>query len=84
MTDKPKMQSSKVTTSRMKTGLPMAYVQELIGVKHIIIIEYLAQQLDQRHRRSIELTIGPITGLLCAQPPKACSRGDTDLTNCNH
>ena len=32
----------------IKTGLPVAYVQELVGVKHIIIIEYLAQQLHQR------------------------------------
>lgn len=47
-TDKPKSHPPKVTTSRIKTGLPVAYVQELVGVKHIIIIEYLVQQLHQR------------------------------------
>lgn len=84
MTDKTRPHPLKVTKSRMKTGLPMAYVQELIGVKHIIIIEYLAQQLDQRHRRSIEFTIGPLTGRLGLQPPTVCSRGDPDLIKCNH
>ena len=84
MTDKPQFQNNTLTTSRMRTGLPMAYVQELIGAKHIIIIEYLAQQLDHRHRRSIKLTIGSISGRFGAQPPKACSRGDPDLIDCNH
>jgi hypothetical protein len=84
MTDKTKLHSPKVATSRLKTGLPMAYVQELIGVKHIIIIEYLAQQLHQRHRRSIALVLRPLTGRLGAQPPLVCSRGDPDLISCNH
>jgi len=74
----------KVTKSRMKTGLPMAYVQELIGIKHIIIIEYLAQQLDQRRRRSIELTKRLLTDRLDIQPPLVCSRGDPNLISCNH
>jgi len=47
-TDKPKSHPQKLTTSRMKTGLPIVFVQELVGAKHIIIIEYLAQQLHQR------------------------------------
>ena len=47
-TDKPKSYPPKLTTSRMKTGLPIVFVQELVGAKHIIIIEYLAQQLHQR------------------------------------
>lgn len=47
-TDKPKSHPPKLTTSRMKTGLPIVFVQELVGAKHIIIIEYLAQQLHQR------------------------------------
>ena len=47
-TDKPNPHQPKVTRSRMKSGLPVAYVQELVGVKHIVIIEYLAKQLHQR------------------------------------
>jgi hypothetical protein len=47
--EKLKIHSQKLPPSRIKTGLPVAYVQELVGTKHIITIEYLAQQLHQRH-----------------------------------
>jgi hypothetical protein len=43
---------SQVTTthgkSRLKTGLPLEHVQEVIGMQHLIIIEYLAQLLVRR------------------------------------
>jgi hypothetical protein len=84
VSDEPRVRPIKVTTSRMRTGLPVAYVQELIGVKHIIIIEYLAQQLHQRHRRAIELILRSDTGRFGTQPPSACSRGDPNLIPCNH
>ena len=51
-TNNPKRPKQKVTRSRMKSGLPVAYVQELVGVKHIVIIEYLAQQFHQRRWRA--------------------------------
>ena len=51
-TDTPKPDPMKVTRSRMKSGLPVAYVQEWVGVKHTVIIEYLAQQLHQRRWRA--------------------------------
>ena len=35
--------------SRLKSGLPLAYVQEVVGVKQLIIIEYLAQLLIARY-----------------------------------
>ena len=34
--------------SRLKTGLPLKFVQEVIGIQHLIIIEYLAQLLIKR------------------------------------
>ena len=34
--------------SRLKTGLPLKFVQEVIGIQHLIIIEYLAQLLVRR------------------------------------
>ncbi len=36
--------------SRMKTGMPLEYVKEIIGVHLVIIQEYLAQLLDRRYR----------------------------------
>lgn len=51
-TVKAKPHCLEVTRSRMKTGLPVAYVQELVGVKRIVIIEYLAQQLYRRRWRA--------------------------------
>lgn len=51
-TGNPKPQQPKVTRSRMMSGLPVAYVQELVGAKHIVIIEYLAQQFHQRRWRA--------------------------------
>jgi hypothetical protein len=31
-----------------KSGLPLQFVQEVIGLQHLIIIEYLAQLLTRR------------------------------------
>ena len=41
-------QATTPVKSRLKTGLPLEHVQEVIGIKHIVIIEYLAQLLVQR------------------------------------
>ena len=46
-----KLDAQSATTpvkSRLKTGLPLERVQEVIGIKHLVIIEYLAQLLVQR------------------------------------
>ena len=34
--------------SRLKSGLPLGYVQEVIGIEHLIIIEYFGQLLFRR------------------------------------
>jgi len=39
---------SNLCKSRLKTGLPLKFVQEVIGIQHLIIIEYLAQLLVRR------------------------------------
>jgi len=36
--------------SRLKTGLPLQHVQEVIGMKSLVMIEYLAQLLVQRFK----------------------------------
>lgn len=41
------------TRSRLRSGLPLAYVQEVIGIQHLVIIEYLGQQLFRRFQEVI-------------------------------
>ena len=43
-----KSSESNLCKSRLKTGLPLKFVQEVIGIQHLIIIEYLAQLLVRR------------------------------------
>ena len=44
-TVKPKRKSIVVAKSRLKSGLPLSYVQEVIGIEHLVIIEYFGQLL---------------------------------------
>lgn len=39
--------------SRFKTGLPRRYVQEVISIQHLVIIEYLSQLLHRRFQEVI-------------------------------
>ena len=39
--------------SRLKSGLPLRYVQEVIGIQHLIITEYLAQLLLKRFQEAL-------------------------------
>ncbi len=75
-----------VTTpaSRMKTGMPLEYVKELIGVQPVIIHEYLAQLLDQRWRQTIHVHFHSNTGIDQATTQKVFLRGDKSLIGCNH
>ena len=34
--------------SRLNSGLPLKYVQEVIGIQHVVILEYFAQLLSRR------------------------------------
>jgi hypothetical protein len=36
--------------SRLKSGLPLGYVQEVIGIEHVVIIEYFGQLLFRRFK----------------------------------
>ena len=40
--------------SRFRSGLPLEYVQEVIGLQHLIIIEYLAQHLVRRFQEVLK------------------------------
>ena len=39
--------------SRFKSGLPLLYVQEVIDIQHLIIIEYLVQLISKRFQEVI-------------------------------
>ena len=45
-----KLELTGTPRSRLKTGLPLCYVQQLIGTDQLIILEYLSQLLMRRCR----------------------------------
>lgn len=71
---------SQVTTtqvkSRLKTGLPLQHVQEVIGIQHLVIIEYLAQLLVQRFQDVIWRQVPVNTGQVGRLPKEMFSRCD--------
>jgi hypothetical protein len=48
-----KLEVTSSARSRLKTGLPLCYVQEQIGTDQLIIIEYLSQLLFTRSNKTI-------------------------------
>ena len=73
-----------IPASRMKTGMPLEYVKEVIGVQPVIIHEYLAQLLDRRWRQTIHVHLHSNTGIDQATTQKVFLRGDKSLIDCNH
>ena len=79
-----KLEQTGTPRSRLKTGLPLSYVQQLIGTPELIILEYLSQLLLRRCRHLIRphpLVNGPSSG---QQPASEFLRGDPHSTCCNH
>ena len=74
----------KAPASRMNTGMPLEYVKDVLGVQLVIIQEYLAQLLDQRWHKTIHAHYPCNIAASSRLPPKAFSRGDTSLIDCNH
>jgi hypothetical protein len=71
-----KLEQTGTLQSRLKTGLPLCYVQQLIGSPQLIIIEYLSQLLMRRCRHMIRphpMVNGPSIG---QQPASEFLRGD--------
>ena len=62
--------------SRFRSGLPLEYVQEVIGVQHLIIIEYLAQLLMRRFQGVLRGQVIGNTGQIKQLPRAGFSRGD--------
>jgi len=70
--------------SRMKAGLPLEYVQEVIGTQHLIIIEYLAQLLNRHFAKTITQSFPASAHSAGQLPAMVFSRGDPTLMPCNH
>ena len=62
--------------SRFKSGLPLLFVQEVIDIQHLVIIEYLAQLLFGRFQEVIRAQFFVNTGEMGQQLPAGISRGD--------
>ena len=79
-----KLELTGTPRSRLKTGLPLCYVQQLIGTPQLIILEYLSQLLMRgcRHQCSQHaMANGPLG---CQLPGSVSSRGDPHSSCCNH
>ena len=74
----PSETSSKIlpVKSRLKSGLPLLFVQEVIDIQHLIIIEYLAQLLFSRFQEVIRGQATVNTGETRRQLPMGISRCD--------
>ncbi len=62
--------------SRLKSGLPLLFVQEVIDIQHLIIIEYLAQLLYGRFQDVFRGQATVNTGKTRQQLPSRISRCD--------
>lgn len=61
---------------RLKTGLPLKRVQEVIGTEHLVIIEYLAQLMVRRFQEVIRSQVIVNTKETRRLPGKMFSRCD--------
>jgi hypothetical protein len=59
-----------------RSGLPLGFVQEVIGLQHLIIIEYLAQLLMRRFQEALRGQRIGTTGQISRLPRTGFSRGD--------
>ena len=62
--------------SRFMSGLPLLFVQEVIDIQHLIIIEYLAQLLFKRFQEVLKGQATVNTEQIRQQLPMGFSRGD--------
>ena len=61
--------------SRLKSGLPLEFVQEVISVQHLIILEYFGQLLFRRFQEVIRGQGAVKTRKVRRLPPLGPSRG---------
>jgi len=71
-----KFEATLVCKSRFRSGLPLLFVQEVIGIQHLVIIEYLAQLLRRRFQEVIRGKAFVTTRQTGRLPPGGFSRCD--------
>jgi hypothetical protein len=71
-----KLDSKIQVNTRLNTGLPTDFVQEVIGVQHLVIMEYLAQLILLRFQDMINAQITGKTSQTGRLPRKTFSRRD--------
>jgi hypothetical protein len=57
-----KLEATLVCKSRFKSGLPLVFVQEVIGIQPLVILEYLVQHLRMRFQEVIRMKVAVRTG----------------------
>ena len=57
-----KLEATLVCKSRFKSGLPLVFVQAVIGLQHLVILEYLVQLLLRRFQEVISVKVAVGTG----------------------
>jgi hypothetical protein len=57
-----KLEASFICKSRFRSGLPLVFVQEVIGIQPLVILEYLAQLLLRRFQEVIRIKVAVSTG----------------------
>lgn len=62
--------------SRLKSGLPLGYVQEVIGIEHVVIIEYFGQLLFRRFQ-------GVLRGQVLVNTAKLRGLSPVGVSRCN-
>jgi hypothetical protein len=62
--------------SRLKSGLPLEYVQEVIGIQQLVIIEYFGQLLFRRFQEVLKGQVIVKTEKVRRLPPTRFSRSD--------
>jgi hypothetical protein len=71
-----KPSKSEQLRSRLKSGLPTGYVQEVIGIQHLIIIEYFGQLLIGRFQEVLRGQVVVNTRKIGRLPVMESSRCD--------
>jgi hypothetical protein len=71
-----KLEASLPCKSRFRSGLPLVFVQEVIGIQHLVIIEYLAQHLLRRFQEVFTAKAFVITRQIGQLPCGVFSRSD--------
>ena len=62
--------------SRLKSGLPLQYVQEVIGIQHLTIIEYFGQLLFRRFQEVLRVQLYVNTEEIRRLPHRSSLRCD--------